>query len=166
MLITSHLYKVVGTEAATHMVNEFLSALVEDRDPWPNAKTSANWTLWAFVLTNQLNKAESKLICRLLPFETTKRLSPVDGLFRVNFSGSALALHFRARRVFGANERLSVAGIGAGGKGAVDFSGCSRENIVVMADVDYLRAETSLKCFDKATRYNDFRKMLEKEGGI
>ena len=26
------------------MVNEFLSALVEDRDPWPNAKTSANWT--------------------------------------------------------------------------------------------------------------------------
>jgi len=27
-----------------HMVNEFFSALVEDRDPWPNAKTAANWT--------------------------------------------------------------------------------------------------------------------------
>ncbi len=27
-----------------HMVNEFLNALVEDRDPWPNAKTAANWT--------------------------------------------------------------------------------------------------------------------------
>ena len=27
-----------------HMVNEFLSALVQDRDPWPNAKTAANWT--------------------------------------------------------------------------------------------------------------------------
>ena len=27
-----------------HMVNEFLSALVENRDPWPNAKTAANWT--------------------------------------------------------------------------------------------------------------------------
>jgi predicted dehydrogenase len=27
-----------------HMVNEFLSALREDRDPWPNAVTSANWT--------------------------------------------------------------------------------------------------------------------------
>ena len=27
-----------------HMVNEFASALVEDRDPWPNAVTSANWT--------------------------------------------------------------------------------------------------------------------------
>ncbi len=27
-----------------HMVNEFVSALTEDRDPWPNAVTSANWT--------------------------------------------------------------------------------------------------------------------------
>ncbi len=27
-----------------HLVNEFLRALVEDRDPWPNAVTSANWT--------------------------------------------------------------------------------------------------------------------------
>lgn len=27
-----------------HMVNEMLNALLEDRDPWPNAVTSANWT--------------------------------------------------------------------------------------------------------------------------
>jgi predicted dehydrogenase len=27
-----------------HMVNEFVSALHEDRDPWPNATQSANWT--------------------------------------------------------------------------------------------------------------------------
>lgn len=27
-----------------HMVHEFLSALKEDRDPWPNAVQSANWT--------------------------------------------------------------------------------------------------------------------------
>ncbi|MFO0789809.1 MAG: Gfo/Idh/MocA family oxidoreductase [Pirellulales bacterium] len=27
-----------------HLVNEFVSALVDDRDPWPNAPTSANWT--------------------------------------------------------------------------------------------------------------------------
>ena len=27
-----------------HLVNEFVSALAEDRDPWPNAVTSANWT--------------------------------------------------------------------------------------------------------------------------
>lgn len=27
-----------------HLVNEFVSALIEDRDPWPNAVQSANWT--------------------------------------------------------------------------------------------------------------------------
>ncbi len=27
-----------------HMVHEFASAVVEDRDPWPNAQTAANWT--------------------------------------------------------------------------------------------------------------------------
>jgi len=27
-----------------HLVHEFVSALVEDRAPWPNAVTSANWT--------------------------------------------------------------------------------------------------------------------------
>lgn len=27
-----------------HLVHEFLSALDQDRDPWPNAVTSANWT--------------------------------------------------------------------------------------------------------------------------
>jgi predicted dehydrogenase len=27
-----------------HLVNEFVSALVENRDPWPNAVQSANWT--------------------------------------------------------------------------------------------------------------------------
>ena len=27
-----------------HLVHEFLSALLEGRDPWPNAKQSANWT--------------------------------------------------------------------------------------------------------------------------
>jgi predicted dehydrogenase len=27
-----------------HLVNEFVQALAEDRDPWPNAITSANWT--------------------------------------------------------------------------------------------------------------------------
>jgi predicted dehydrogenase len=27
-----------------HLVNEFIRALLEDRDPWPNATRSANWT--------------------------------------------------------------------------------------------------------------------------
>ena len=84
---------------------------------------------------------------------------------RSTLAASTLAIPtFVPNSVFGANERLNVAGIGAGGKGAVDIDGCSRENIVAMADVDYVRAQTSFKRFDKATRYNDFRQMLEKEG--
>jgi hypothetical protein len=27
-----------------HLANEFLSALRDNRDPWPNASLSANWT--------------------------------------------------------------------------------------------------------------------------
>jgi hypothetical protein len=27
-----------------HLVNEFVTALSEERDPWPNAVQSANWT--------------------------------------------------------------------------------------------------------------------------
>ena len=27
-----------------HLVHEFLTALLEDREPWPNARQSANWT--------------------------------------------------------------------------------------------------------------------------
>ncbi len=39
-----------------HLANEFVSALLEDRDPWPNAVTSANWTcvgICAHQSTNQ-----------------------------------------------------------------------------------------------------------------
>ncbi|MBL66906.1 MAG: oxidoreductase [Verrucomicrobiales bacterium] len=84
---------------------------------------------------------------------------------RTVLAASALAIPtFLPSRVFGANERLNVAGIGAGGKGAVDIDGCSRENIVAMADVDHARAATSFKRFAKASRYFDFRQMLDEEG--
>jgi predicted dehydrogenase len=35
-----------------HLVNEFLRALLEDRDPWPNATQSANWT-WTGICAHQ-----------------------------------------------------------------------------------------------------------------
>jgi predicted dehydrogenase len=44
---TEHLSFIQGAGhggSHPHLVNEFLSALVEDRDPWPNAVQSANWT--------------------------------------------------------------------------------------------------------------------------
>ncbi|MGA3099448.1 MAG: Gfo/Idh/MocA family oxidoreductase, partial [Bryobacteraceae bacterium] len=63
------------------------------------------------------------------------------------------------------NEKLNIASIGAGGRAADDINGCApTENIVALADPDSASAAAMFKRFDKAPRYTDFRKMLDKEG--
>lgn len=80
-------------------------------------------------------------------------------------TATALAIPtFVSQSAFGANDRLNIAAIGAGGKGAVDIAGCASENIVALCDVDQARAAQTFKQFPKANRYEDFRVMLEKEG--
>jgi predicted dehydrogenase len=64
------------------------------------------------------------------------------------------------------NEKLNVAAIGAGGKGASDIRGCATENIVALCDVDWDRAAKTFDAFPKATRYRDFRQMLDKERNL
>ena len=67
------------------------------------------------------------------------------------------------------SDKVNIAGIGAGGKGFSDLNEMwnrGKENIVAMADVDEVRASRAFKKWDKATKYKDFRKMLEKEKGI
>jgi len=61
------------------------------------------------------------------------------------------------------NEKLNIAAIGAGGKGASDIAGCATENIVALADPDSKRAEQTFKRYEQAPKYADFRKMLDKE---
>ncbi len=61
------------------------------------------------------------------------------------------------------NEKLNIAAIGAGGKGASDIAGCSTENIVAMADPDSKRAEKTFAAFPKVPKYTDFRRMFDKE---
>ena len=39
-----------------HLVNEFVNALLEDRDPWPNAELSANWTCVGICAHESSNK--------------------------------------------------------------------------------------------------------------
>lgn len=70
------------------------------------------------------------------------------------------------RNVLGANNRLNIAGIGAGGKGAVDVPSVASENIVALCDVDTNNAAGVFKQFEKATKYADFRDMLDKEKSI
>jgi len=79
-------------------------------------------------------------------------------------SASAFAFNYIPKTVWGANEKVNVACVGVGGKGAVDSSGClnAGANIVAWADVDEKRkrADTSEK-FTGARKFKDFRKMLE-----
>src|ERR1039457_217572 len=65
------------------------------------------------------------------------------------------------------NEKLNFAAIGSGGQGASNLSAAApTENIVALCDVDDRRAATTFQRFDKATKYKDFRQMLDKEKNI
>ena len=61
------------------------------------------------------------------------------------------------------NEKLNIAGVGVGGRGADDLRGCSSENIVALCDVDSRQGGPTFKRYEKAVQYTDFRKMLDKE---
>ena len=62
---------------------------------------------------------------------------------------SAFAFNFFPSRVFGANNRIAVAGIGAGGKGTADIAGSAAAgaDIVALCDVDPRRGAGTIKKF-------------------
>src|SRR5258706_8671798 len=62
------------------------------------------------------------------------------------------------------NEKLNIASIGAGGRAASDIQGCASENMVAFADPDSNTAANTFNRYEKAAKYTDFRKMLDKEG--
>jgi Oxidoreductase family, NAD-binding Rossmann fold/Oxidoreductase family, C-terminal alpha/beta domain len=62
------------------------------------------------------------------------------------------------------NEKLNIAGIGAGGRALQVLNGCVTENIVALADVDWARGADGFARFPGATKYKDFRRMLDQQG--
>jgi len=82
-------------------------------------------------------------------------------------SGTALTGYAgpRPRRV-SPNEKLNIAGVGAGGKGAGDLRCCEEENIVAICDVNETSAAATRRKYPQARFYSDFREMLEKEKSI
>lgn len=87
-------------------------------------------------------------------------------------SATAVGLAFyhgaSARRLSAAespNEKLKIACIGVGGRGAANVSGVRSQDIVALVDVDEVRAGKTFEKFPKATRYTDYRKMFDKLGG-
>src|ERR1700682_3757260 len=60
------------------------------------------------------------------------------------------------------NEKLNIASIGAGGKATSDIVACAEtENIVALCDVDDKRAAPIYQRYANATKYKDFRVMLD-----
>lgn len=77
-------------------------------------------------------------------------------------AASAVAFPFvSVRNVLGANDRLNIAGIGCGGKGAVDIAHCGSQNIVALADIDHMRGASTFQKFPNARRYKDYRVMFD-----
>jgi len=64
------------------------------------------------------------------------------------------------------NEKLNLAAIGAGGQPFADLRNAVAgvENVVALADVDWDRGAQGFKQWPKATKYKDFRQMLDKQG--
>ena len=61
------------------------------------------------------------------------------------------------------NEKLNVGVIGPGGRGFDNLQGVGGENVVALCDADDRSAKRAFEQFPKATRYRDFRKMIETE---
>lgn len=61
-----------------------------------------------------------------------------------------------------ANEKLNIAAIGIGGRGAADVNGVAHENIIALCDVDDQRAAKTFERFPNAKRFKDFRVMFDK----
>ncbi|HEX5026094.1 MAG TPA: Gfo/Idh/MocA family oxidoreductase [Agriterribacter sp.] len=74
--------------------------------------------------------------------------------------------HVLGRGHVAPSDKLNIAGIGAGGKGAGDlknFAESPKVNIVALCDVDDRRSAETRERFPKAKYYKDFREMLAKE---
>ena len=61
------------------------------------------------------------------------------------------------------SEKLNIAGIGVGGRGASVLAGVESQNIVALCDVDWSRAAATFKRYPSAKQYLDFRRMLDNE---
>src|SRR5947207_12152277 len=59
------------------------------------------------------------------------------------------------------NEKLNIAIIGAGGRGAANTKSVSSENIVALCDVDESRLNQAGQKYPQARKYVDFRKLYE-----
>lgn len=63
------------------------------------------------------------------------------------------------------NEKLNLAIVGCGNKGGHNLDQLTAENIVALCDVDTNYLSPQAQRFPNATKYSDYRKLLDKEAG-
>lgn len=86
-------------------------------------------------------------------------------------ASTVAAFHVVPRHVLGGpgytapSETVALAGIGCGGMGGGDIATHARNGarVVALCDVDEVRAAGIFNAFPKATRYKDFRKLIDRE---
>ena len=69
-------------------------------------------------------------------------------------------LHAGSARTYAANEKLSIACIGAGGRAGSNIRGTESQNIVALCDVDWRRGAEAFEKLPNAKRFKDYRVML------
>ena len=80
-------------------------------------------------------------------------------------ASAAFSFTFLPSRVFGANERLQIAGIGVGGKGKSDFDHAAVHGDVVAAcDIDSRRLDVALRKHPDAVKFSDYRELINQLG--
>ncbi|NBX29997.1 gfo/Idh/MocA family oxidoreductase, partial [bacterium] len=84
---------------------------------------------------------------------TTLTAAAVPGFFATHGYGAAPAE--------GPSDKLNLAVIGIGGRGAANLGGVKSQNIVALCDVDERRVGKAYEQFPKARQFADFRKMFD-----
>jgi predicted dehydrogenase len=64
------------------------------------------------------------------------------------------------------SERLNIAGVGLGARGLGNMEKCEGANIVALCDVDWTLSAPAMKHYPDAAKYQDYRRMLDKEASI
>lgn len=92
----------------------------------------------------------------------TATLHRRDALKTTLALGAGLLLGPRgARGAESPNEKLNIACIGVGGRGAANVKGLAGQNLVAFADVDDERAAKTYKQYPEVKKYRDYRRMLD-----
>ena len=99
----------------------------------------------------------------------SKKLSRAD--FLKSTAAGAAAMTIVPNSVMGAalghkapSDKLNIAGIGIGGRGASVLKDLEQENIVALCDTDWAYSKHIFERYPKAKRFYDWREMYDKIG--